>query len=180
VGLDLYTQLLQEEIARLKGQPAKEVTRFPSIDISIRAFLPADYLPSDELRILFYRKLVVAETPDALDAVQQELEDRFGALPEEAQTLMQASRLRMIARDLGISAVIQKPSSLDIQFLENTPVLPQTVIGMANERSHLRFRPGPPFTLISQAIAYESLGPITYLERLFQDLRRTSPPVGAP
>ena len=47
MGLDLYSQLLQEEISRLKGQPVKEGARFPSIDLAIRAFLPADYLPSD-------------------------------------------------------------------------------------------------------------------------------------
>jgi transcription-repair coupling factor (superfamily II helicase) len=58
VGLDLYSQLLQEEIARLRGQPVEAMVRFPSIDLAIRAFLPADYLPSEELRIIFYKKLV--------------------------------------------------------------------------------------------------------------------------
>src|SRR4029077_18876098 len=110
VGLDLYSQLLQEEIARLRGEPVKETARFPNIDLAIRAFLPADYLPSEELRIIFYKKLIAAETLEALDAVQQELADRFGPLPGEAETLMDVSRLRMTARELGIAAVIQKPS----------------------------------------------------------------------
>jgi len=170
VGLDLYAQLLQEEIARLKGEPPPMAVRFPSMDLIVHAFLPADYVPSDELRILFYKKLVAAETPEALAAVQAEVEDRFGPLPNEAQTLMEVSTLRMSARDIGISGVIQKPSSLEIQFLTNTPVQPQTILQLAHERSGLHFKPGPPFTLSIDRQAYESGGPLRYLSSLFKTL----------
>ena len=182
VGLDLYSQLLQEEIARLKGEPPPIATRFPSMDLSVHAFLPADYIPSEELRILSYKKLVAAETPAALSAVQAELEDRFGPLPGEARTLMEVSTLRLAARDIGISGVIQKPSTLEVKFLANTPVPPQTIIELAQERAGLHFKPGPPFTLILDRQAYESHalhttggrpprgvagGPIRYLQDLF-------------
>jgi transcription-repair coupling factor (superfamily II helicase) len=171
VGLDLYAQLLQEEIARLKGEAPPVITRFPSMDLTVHAFLPAEYVPSDDLRILFYKKLVAAETPEALSAVQAEIEDRFGPLPNEARTLMDVSALRMTARDLGISGVIQKPSTLEIQFLANTPVQPQTVLQLAQERSGLHFKPGPPFTLSLDRQAYESYGPVRYLQDLFGALR---------
>jgi transcription-repair coupling factor (superfamily II helicase) len=174
VGLDLYSQLLQEEIAKLRGETVKEAPRFPSMDLAVHAYLPAEYLPSEELRIIFYKKLVSAETHDALQAVQQELEDRFGPLPDEALELMEVSRLRITGRDLGIAAVIQKPSSLDVQFLPNTPVLPQKLIQLPNERTYVRFKPGPPFTLMTQSIGYESIGPIKYLQNLFNDLSPTA------
>ncbi len=170
VGLDLYSQLLQEEITRLRGEPPVPTVRFPNIDLTIHAFLPAEYMPSEELRILFYKKLVAAESPRALEAIQQELEDRFGPLPAEAQTLLEVSRLRVAARDLGIAAVIQKPSSLEVQFLPNTPVPPQTLVQLSTERTSVRFRPGPPFTLQALPIAYETAGPTRYLESLFKDL----------
>ncbi|OGR89603.1 MAG: transcription-repair coupling factor [Elusimicrobia bacterium RIFCSPLOWO2_01_FULL_59_12] len=170
VGLDLYSQLLQDEIAKLRGEPVKEAPRFPSFDLAIHAFLPAEYLPSEELRIIFYKKLVSAESQEALDAVQQELEDRFGPLPQEAGSLMEVSKLRMRARDLGIAAVIQKPSSLDVQFLPNTPVPPETFVRLSQERAALRFRPGPPFTLQTQPVAFESAGPVAYLANLFKEL----------
>jgi transcription-repair coupling factor (superfamily II helicase) len=168
VGLDLYSQLLQEEIARLKGEPPPTMVRFPSMDLTVHAFLPSDYLPSEELRILFYKKLVSAETAEALEAVPRELEDRFGPLPKEAETLIEISRLRMNARDLGISGVVQKPSTLDIQFLANTPVLPQSLIQLGQEREYIRFKPGPPFTLIIERAGYEANGPLHYLKELFQ------------
>ncbi|HVO33804.1 MAG TPA: TRCF domain-containing protein, partial [Elusimicrobiota bacterium] len=174
VGLDLYSHLLQEEIARLKGEPPPAASRFPSMDLSLHAFLPAEYMPSEELRILFYKKLVTAETPDALAAVRTELEDRFGPPPAEAETLLAVSTLRMTARDLGISGVIQKPSSLDIQFLQNTLVPPQTLVQLAADRDGLRFKPGPPFTLQIETAAYESAGPIRYLADLFDHLASTA------
>ena len=170
VGLDLYTQLLQEEISKQKGEPVAETPKFPSIDLSIHAFLPADYIPSEELRILFYKKLVSAETLVTLDAVGTELEDRFGPLPPESQTLMDVSRLRIAARDLGISGVIQKPSVMDIQFLQNTPVSPQVLVALPQTHKGLRFKPGPPFTLQVDRIAYESTGPLAYLRDLFKSL----------
>jgi len=170
VGLDLYSQLLQEEIARLKGEPPPAISRFPSMDLTVHAFLPAEYVPSDELRILFYKKLVAAETPEVLQAVQAEIEDRFGPLPNEARALMDVSALRMTARDIGISGVIQKPSTLEIQFLANTPVEPQTILRLARERTGLHFKPGPPFTLSLDRQAFESYGPIRYLRNLFGSL----------
>jgi transcription-repair coupling factor (superfamily II helicase) len=171
VGLDLYAQLLQEEIARLKGEPPPAVARFPSMDLTVHAFLPAEYIPSDDLRILFYKKLVAAESPEALATVQAEIEDRFGPLPNEARTLMEVSALRMSARDIGVSGVIQKPSTLEIQFLANTPIQPQTILRLAQERSGLHFKPGPPFTLSLDRQAYESYGPVRYLQDLFGALR---------
>lgn len=172
VGLDLYTQLLQEEISRQKGEPVPETPKFPSLDLSIHAFLPADYIPSEELRILFYKKLVSAETRETLDTVSAEIADRFGPLPTEAQTLMEVSGLRITARDLGISGVIQKPSSMDIQFLQNTPIQPTTLILLSQEWSGLRFKPGPPFTLQIDAKSYESTGPLSYLKNLFASLAK--------
>jgi hypothetical protein len=76
----------------------------------------------------------------------------------------------MTARDLGIAGIIQKPSSLDIQFLPNTPVPPQTFVQLSQERAHVRFRPDPPFTLQTQAVGFESIGSIRYLSNLFKDL----------
>jgi transcription-repair coupling factor (superfamily II helicase) len=98
------------------------------------------------------------------------LEDRFGPLPSEGQTLIEISSLRITARDLGIAGVIQKPSSMDVQFLQNTPTQPQTILALANERTGLRFKPGPPFTLQVDSRAYESVGPIPYLRDLFKNL----------
>jgi transcription-repair coupling factor (superfamily II helicase) len=166
VGLDLYSQLLQDEIARLKGEAPAETARFPNLDLAVHAYLPADYLPSEELRILFYKKLVSAESEEALAAVRAELEDRFGELPEEAAVLFEVSALRLTARDLGISAIVQKPSSLDLQFLSNSRVNPETVLDISRSRTYMRFRPGPPFTIQIQSLAYESEGSLQYLRDL--------------
>lgn len=172
VGLDMYSQLLQDEIAHLKGETAPSTVRFPNMDLSIHAYLPAEYLPSEELRIFFYRKLVSSETLEALEAVRSELEDRFGPMPPEAAMLLDVSRLRLQARDLAVSGVIQKPSSLEVRFLNNTPIQPQKLLLLAQERTNLRFKPGPPFTIQIQPDAYESAGAVVYLRGLFNELQK--------
>jgi hypothetical protein len=60
---------------------------------------------------------------------------------------------------------------MEIQFLPNTPVQPQTILQLAQERSGLHFKPGPPFTLILDKQAFESYGPIRYLQDLFGSLQ---------
>ncbi len=170
VGLDLYTQLLQEEIARLKGETVKETPRFPTMDLSLRAYLPPDYMPSEELRILFYKKLVSAQSLKEIEAIRGELEDRFGPLPADADMLFDVSQLRIRARDLGIAGVIQKPSSLEIEFLANTPVQPQTLVQLCQERSALRLKPGKSTILQIQSIGYEANGPLPYLVDLWSNL----------
>jgi transcription-repair coupling factor (superfamily II helicase) len=173
VGLDLYSQLLQEEIATLKGEPPPaEAPRFPNMDLTVHAYLPQEYLPSEELRILFYKKLVSAENAEALQAVRSELEDRFGPMPPEAETLLRVSSLRIQARDLGIAGVAQKSAAMDIQFLQNTPIEPVSLLQLAHERPHARFKPGPPFTLIIDQEGYTSSGALSYLENLFAWLAR--------
>jgi hypothetical protein len=84
---------------------------------------------------------------------------------------MDVSALRMAARDLGISGVVQKPSSLEVQFLANTPVEPRTILRIAGERAGLHFKPGPPFTLMLEPQAYASRGPLRTLQDLFGTLR---------
>jgi len=78
--------------AERAGRPGRAA--FPSLDLAVHAFLPHEYMPGEELRILFYKKLCRADTPAALDAVRAELEDRFGPPPPEAQTLLEVSSLR--------------------------------------------------------------------------------------
>ena len=66
--------------------------------------------------------------------------------------------------------MIQKPSVMDIQFLQNTPVSPHVLVALPQERKGLRFKPGPPFTLQVDKVAYESAGPLAYLKDLFKTL----------
>jgi transcription-repair coupling factor (superfamily II helicase) len=96
VGYELYCQLLEGAVRRLKNEPIRELHHV-AIDLPIAAFLPGSYVPPGRHKIDVYRKLSrVADEAD-LQTLRDELCDRFGPLPEEAARLIEMKHLQIAA-----------------------------------------------------------------------------------
>ncbi len=116
VGFDLYVRLVGEAVeayraayraaADGKTVVSAEEPKDVRIDLPVDAHLPVDYISSDRLRLEGYRRLAAAADEAGIDAVIEELTDRYGALPEPAQLLVAVARLRLLCRDAGITDVI--------------------------------------------------------------------------
>ena len=104
VGFDLYVRLVGEAVeayrAAADGQTvvSAEEPKDVRIDLPVDAHLPPDYIPSDRLRLEGYRRLAAASHDSDIDAVIEELTDRYGALPETAERLVAVARLRLLCR----------------------------------------------------------------------------------
>ncbi len=104
VGFDLYVRLVGEAVeayraaADGKTVAAVEEPKDVRIDLPVDAHLPPDYIASDRLRLEGYRRLAAAADDAAVDAVVEELVDRYGPLPEPAQRLVAVARLRLLCR----------------------------------------------------------------------------------
>ena len=94
---------------------AAEEPRDVRIDLPVDAHLPPDYIASDRLRLEAYRRLAAASDDAAVDALVEELNDRYGALPEPAQRLVAVARLRLICRAAGITEV-SAPSAATVRL----------------------------------------------------------------
>ena len=111
VGFDLYVRLVGEAVeayrAAADGQTVTtaEEPKDVRIDLPVDAHLPPDYIASDRLRLEAYRRLAAAASDSEIDAVVEELIDRYGALPEPAQRLVAVARLRLLCRAAGITEV---------------------------------------------------------------------------
>jgi transcription-repair coupling factor (superfamily II helicase) len=121
VGFDLYVRLVGEAVEAYRlaadGQTVTtpEETKDVRIDLPVDAHLPPDYIASDRLRLEGYRRLAAACDDAAVAAVVDELNDRYGALPEPAQRLVAVARLRLLCRDAGITEV-SAPSEATIRL----------------------------------------------------------------
>jgi transcription-repair coupling factor (superfamily II helicase) len=104
VGFDTYARILGEAVAEMKGQPIPEVEEI-RIELPVRAFLPVDWLGQERLRLELYRRIADAVADEELDAIRAEAEDRFGPLPQEAETLVSLARLRVAGRELGVEEI---------------------------------------------------------------------------
>ncbi|MGE2717024.1 transcription-repair coupling factor [Mycolicibacterium litorale] len=111
VGFDLYVRLVGEAVeayraaADGKTVATPEETKDVRIDLPVDANLPPEYIGSDRLRLEAYRRLAAASDDAGVDAVIDELVDRYGPLPEPAQRLVGVARLRLLCREFGITDV---------------------------------------------------------------------------
>ncbi|MBN2380165.1 transcription-repair coupling factor [candidate division WOR-3 bacterium] len=102
IGFTLYTRLLSEAVAKLKGQDWFEE---PSLEIEYDSWLPADYISDSGERVSIYKRLLSAEEERDIDDLKEELEDRFGMMPESALKILEVARVRVLARHKRVSKV---------------------------------------------------------------------------
>ncbi len=133
VGYDLYLDLLQstvEDLKRRRKNGSLEPPPDPEVNLKITAFLPEDYIRETSQRYHVYRRLSLAgnDEPAILADLMDEIEDRYGRLPQEALRLWQMIGLKYPLGQLGIKKLEQSPEALIYSFADNTPVRPETLL----------------------------------------------------
>ena len=142
IGFQLYNEMLAEAVRSLKAgkepdllAPMQAVTE---INLHAPALLPNDYCGDVHLRLSFYKKLATAKTNDQIDALLEEIVDRFGKLPAQAQTLIDVHRLRVLSAPYGVQKVDAAPGVINIAFRPNPPIDPMAIIQMIQKNKHIK------------------------------------------
>jgi len=104
VGYDLYCQMVTEAVGEMKGEPIKAPSEV-KLDVPTDAFLPADYVAKEELRLEAYRRLAGVTTAAEVDDIRAEWEDRYGPVPAPAEALLAVGSLRAECHRLGLKDV---------------------------------------------------------------------------
>ncbi len=108
IGLSLYQHLLEGAIRRARGEAVEDWAPELNVDGPLGR-LPAGYIPEPEVRLDVYARLARVADPREADALEEELEDRFGPLPDEAGDLLAAARLRSLCRTHGVARLDAGP-----------------------------------------------------------------------
>ena len=128
----MYNEMLNEAVRALKSgeEPDLDAPFQPACEINLHApaLLPNDYCPDVHARLSIYKRLSHVADEDALILTQEELIDRFGKLPEPAQTLIATHRLRLAATRLGIVKIDASETQALIQFGPKPAVDPLRII----------------------------------------------------
>lgn len=104
VGFDLYVRLVGEAVAEFKGDGAEQLSEV-RIELPVDAHLPHDYIGSERLRLEMYKRLAEVRSDEDVDAIEEELKDRYGDLPIVVVSLLLVARFRARARAAGIGEV---------------------------------------------------------------------------
>ena len=109
-------RMVGEAVEEFKSGYVEETPRIKEckVELPITAHLPTEYVPSERLRLDIYRRMADATEDSALEAVKEELTDRFGPLPVEAENLMQVAHLRVLAKSFGLTEVVLQGKNLRI------------------------------------------------------------------
>lgn len=119
VGFELYQQMLEETIAKLKsgeieGTPEDEWA--PTLNLGVPVTIPESYVPDLDVRLGLYRRLASLTTKVELEGFAAELIDRFGALPRAVNTLLLVIRIKAMAKRACIARLDAGPKGATVQF----------------------------------------------------------------
>lgn len=148
VGYELYTELLEKEINKLKGIIKDEEIE-TELQIPVEAYLPKTFIEDDGTRIVFYKRISSIKDEKEIDDMSAELNDRFGPLPDEVLNLLKIIETRINAMAVGIEVLQVGNGNFIYKFAENTKVPASKILSFVKKNSkHVKLK--PPSTLIIQ------------------------------
>jgi transcription-repair coupling factor (superfamily II helicase) len=120
VGFDLYLRWLEETVRALRGQGKTEQPLPPDVVLDRPAHLPDGYVPDDDVKLDLYRRLARSASSGEIDGLRDEMRERFGPLPAEAETLLDMARLRVTGGALGLQHVLIRGDEARLTFRAGT------------------------------------------------------------
>jgi transcription-repair coupling factor (superfamily II helicase) len=117
LGFELYMQMLDEAVGEIE-EGAEQDWEPVRLDVSVDAYVPADYIPYEQAKVDVHRRIAGSREVAELVALREELEDRFGELPEPLQNLIALQQARIKLGQAGASAVTFRGDRLAVTPIE--------------------------------------------------------------
>ncbi len=164
VGFDMYLRWLEETVRGLKqgeqGAGSREQFSPPDVTLDAPAHLPDEYVADDDTKLDLYRRLARAEHPGEIEAVRDELRDRFGRLPAAAERLLLVAELRALGAQAGLETVLIKGDEARLTFRRDaSPRLAGLQVALEAVQFEADVRRAMPLSLRLRRLGGESIGP---------------------
>jgi transcription-repair coupling factor (superfamily II helicase) len=133
VGFDLYCRLVEEEVRkqRQKGSIQEKIT--PLLELHVDAYIPDQYVQEVDLKIELYKRLAAAEELKDVDDLEDEVEDRFGTMPQPVRNLFILGKLKVLGQKLRINGIIQQKKAVGVRFAPDHMISGQDLAEIAKE-----------------------------------------------
>ena len=140
VGFELYCQMLEDEIKKLRGEEIKQYFR-TSLFIKTDFFIPDTYINDDKQKIEFYKRFESCETEDEVNILTTELIDRFGPPPASVNTLIELEKIRAISSQLKIAEIIEENNKINIRISSECIISGETLAALISKDKRLSLDP---------------------------------------
>ena len=168
VGYDMYCKLLNEAVKELKGEEVAEEVE-TKISLPIEAYLPDEYVPDSQQKVSLYKKIAALTTPQERSDLEEEMKDRYGAIPQPVYALLEIAELKQFAQKLGINAIISSDNVAKITFDQRkTTVNPRRLVSVIKRSKRLSLV--PPVRLMVDVADLDEEEQLETVKRVLQQL----------
>jgi transcription-repair coupling factor (superfamily II helicase) len=140
IGFDMYVQMLERAVAKLKGEEAAPELR-TTLSLGMDVRIPPEYIPSENLRLRTYKRVSSVRSEAEKQDVHKELQDRFGALPKAVENLLEFAVLKSLCERLRIAAVERQGTKIALRFHPETTLEPAAVVKVVRSRKGIKLDP---------------------------------------
>jgi transcription-repair coupling factor (superfamily II helicase) len=142
IGFNLYCTMLDLAVKSLKAGKEPDLNAplgvTTEINLHTPALLPSDYCHDVHERLVLYKRMANCDNDDQLQLLQEELIDRFGALPDATRALIDSHRLRLLGKPLGIAKIDASENTIQLQFVPNPPIEPIKIIKLIQSKKNYK------------------------------------------
>ena len=122
IGYEYYLKIVQAAVREARGEETPLPETDVTLDIPMSAHIPAGFIPNEVQRLSAYRRIADAEGEDAQLLLREELEDRYGELPEEVENLFLLAKIKQLAKRAYIGLVTVRDGEAKLSFLPDAPL----------------------------------------------------------
>lgn len=152
VGFDLYMRLLNEAVERLSSQKEYKSPSETLLEMEYTGFIPDSYIENTQTKMEVYKKIAAIQTDEELYAMMNEMQDRFGAIPDEAMSLLSLAEIRVLCRRLNVLSLKEKDGAIRVEFARAGDINITKLLSLVKENpGTVSLSPSEPNTLILKA-----------------------------
>ena len=144
--------MLADAVARLSGQPQAKKKVQCEMKVGIPAYLPETYVPDENERLFFYKRIASAQSADELQDSMEDMADRCGPPPEEATNLFDITGLKLLVQAIGVKSFTYNQSGIVLALDESSPYIGQALVDLVQ-------RPKAAWKLTPQVELVRSISP---------------------
>ncbi len=127
LGFELYITMLERAVRELKGEVIMEPVSV-KINLGIDSRIPESFIPAENLRLAFYKRVASAETEEELEETRKEIIDRYGQLPLQGENLFKLAHLKILASRLDVRVIDYSDGRLKFKFGETSSISAERII----------------------------------------------------
>lgn len=171
VGFEMYCKLLEETVNEKRGKPKEEKRPDPTIELDVDAYIPDDYVSDPGVKIEVYKRINAIKTPDDARDVEDELGDRFGAVPETVLCLVGIARIRAYARPLKVASIASQEKHVLVRFDDSVEFSGRSIMELTQKhKRRLIFNVGRTPSLRIKIEGLQGLALVNVVEGILRDV----------